>query len=237
MEAALEMERNGADIIDIGGESTRPGAAYVSLDEELERVVPAVEELRKRSGVVISVDTRKSAVAAAAVGAGADIINDISALEDDPETVVLAARENKYLILMHKQGRPDTMQINPSYEDTVSEIRDYLLSRAEAAMTAGVPRDRIILDPGIGFGKRQEDNLAILKNIDVFKETGFPLLIALSRKSFIGNILGNDPEERLAGTLAANLFSLVHGADIVRVHDVKETSDTLKIAKELTWIG
>ena len=218
-----KMIDEGAEIIDIGGESSRPGAKYIEAEEEADRIVPVIEAVRGFTDTAISIDTRKSSVAAAALDAGADIINDISALKDDPALGMLAAERDVPVILMHKRGDPENMQINPQYTDAVQEIIDELELCVKRARSFGISRERIILDPGIGFGKRLKDNLAILGSLPRFREMGFQLLIGLSRKSFIGTVTGAEPEDRLAGTLAANMYSVMGGAGILRVHDVKET--------------
>ncbi|MEM5948786.1 dihydropteroate synthase [Spirochaetia bacterium 38H-sp] len=226
-ERALAMVEQGADIIDVGGESTRPGSDYVRMDEELERVVPVVEEIRKRSDVPISVDTRKAEVARAALDAGADVINDVSALEDDEALAALVAQRGVPVVLMHKKGTPKDMQNNPYYDNAVAQVLFYLLKRAEYAVSCGIDRSKIIIDPGFGFGKRVEDNIALLRNADVFVKSGYPVLIGLSRKSFIGFTVGRDVEDRLAGTLACHYHAADCGVAILRVHDVAETRDLL----------
>ncbi len=229
-ETAVSMEAEGAAIVDVGGESTRPGAEPVGEDEELERVVPAVEAIRSRSGVPLSVDTRRASVARAALDAGADIVNDVSALAD-PAMAALAAERRVPVVLMHMKGEPRTMQAAPSYEDCVGEVVDFLLTAADRAMAAGVARSAVILDPGIGFGKRFEDNLALLDPRDgaVFRlaRAGWPVLVGLSRKSMIGSLTGRTVEERLAGSLGAACAAYLAGACILRVHDVAETVDAL----------
>ncbi len=230
---ALAMVSQGADCIDIGGESSRPGSSYVSLEEELDRVIPLVEGIRARSDVPISVDTRKARVMELAFAAGADILNDISALRDDPDMPALAARLGVPVILMHMRGDPLTMQESPSYGDVVREVRDWLLERALFALSAGVRADRIILDPGIGFGKRHEDNCALVAGLAEIAGGGYPVLMALSRKKSIGIMTGRDAESRLAGTLAANQLAVMSGATYVRVHDVAETRDMLKVVQEM----
>jgi dihydropteroate synthase len=236
--AALAMEKAGAGVIDLGGESTRPGAAYVSEAEELERVIPVIAGIRKVSGIPLSVDTRKAAVAEAALEAGCSIINDISAGEDDPRIINLAARTGAYLVLMHKQGAPETMQNDPRYQDVVTEVGQYLERAADRAVVGGVARSRIIVDPGLGFGKRFEDNIALLSHLPRLRLSGIPLLVGLSRKSFIGKILDDRPVEgRLAGTLAATFFAIMRGADILRVHDVQETVDLVRVGEALSWNG
>ncbi|HDJ30126.1 MAG TPA: dihydropteroate synthase [Candidatus Acetothermia bacterium] len=230
---ALEMIRDGADIVDVGGESSRPGAAPVPGEVELSRVVPVITGIRESSDVLISVDTTKSRVARAALAAGADIVNDISALRFDPEMGPLIAEADACVVLMHMQGTPRTMQENPTYSDPVEEIKEFFSARMEAAVRAGIPEERIILDPGIGFGKRLEHNLAILRGIGSFLELGAPVLIGLSRKSFLGELLGLPPAERLVGTVAANAVAVRNGADIIRVHDVKEGRQTADVARRL----
>ena len=236
-DSALGLVAEGADVIDIGGESTRPGAAYVSEDEELARVIPLVRAIRKRSPVPISIDTRKSRVLEAALAEGADILNDVSALADDPAMAGLAARSRVPVILMHKRGTPESMQANPEYANPVREVRDELLSRARFALEAGIAKDRIILDPGIGFGKRYEDNLALIAGLAEIVECGYPVLMALSRKSCIGTMTGRDVADRLSGTLAANLLAVERGAFMLRVHDVAETRDMLRVLQEIQNSG
>jgi dihydropteroate synthase len=228
-EMALKAAEDGASIIDFGGESTRPGAEYVDEEEELRRVIPVIEFFRRSSSLPVSVDTRKAAVATAALDAGADIINDISALEDDPLMLSLCAERGAPVILMHKKGVPADMQNAPSYGDVVAETDAYLRSRTEAAVRGGIPKDRIILDPGIGFGKRLEDNLALVNRLAEIGGNDYPVLMALSRKSFIGEITGREACGRLAGTIAANAAAVMRGADIIRVHDVKEGVDLVKM--------
>lgn len=236
-DVALGLVAEGADVIDIGGESTRPGAAYVGEEEELERVIPLVRAIRKRSPVPISVDTRKARVLEAALDEGADILNDVSALADDPAMAGLAARAGIPVILMHKRGNPESMQENPEYGDPVREVRDELLSRVRFALEAGIAKDRIILDPGIGFGKRYEDNRALIAGLAKIVECGYPVLMALSRKSCIGTMTGRDVADRLSGTLAANLLAVERGAFMLRVHDVAETRDTLRVLQEIQNSG
>ena len=217
------MAEEGADIIDIGGESTRPGSDPVSLEEELSRVLPVIESLVKQIDIPISIDTYKANVARQALDAGAQMINDISALRYDPEMKEIAARYNVPLVLMHIQGTPKNMQQNPTYEDVIGEITDYLKESIQIAVEAGVEREKIIIDPGIGFGKRLEDNLNILKNLKKFSILKCPVLIGCSRKFFIGKILNLPAEERLEGSLAALAVAVMNGASLVRVHDVKES--------------
>jgi dihydropteroate synthase len=225
-EAALAMEAEGAAIVDVGGESTRPGSEAVDADEELERVLPAIEAIRARSPVAISVDTRKAAVAAAAVAAGADIVNDVSAL-GDPAMAEAVARSGAALILMHMKGEPKTMQESPSYADCAAEVAAYLERASRLALGAGVARDSIVLDPGIGFGKRPEDNLDLIARLGLVAELGFPVLVGLSRKSFVGAVTGRGVEGRLAGSLGAACAAYAAGARIFRAHDVAATVDAL----------
>lgn len=234
---ALAFQADGADIIDIGGESTRPGSAYVTEEEELARVIPLIKAIRKRSDVPISVDTRKARVLEAALAEGADMLNDVSALADDPAMATLAARARIPVILMHKRGSPGDMQENPFYEDPVREVIAELLSRARFAEASGIARDRIILDPGIGFGKRHSDNVALIAGLAEIAATGYPVLMALSRKSLIGEMTSRAIEDRLAGTLAANLIAVQRGAFMLRVHDVRETCDALRVLKEIETRG
>jgi len=281
VDRALAAEADGADIIDFGGESSRPGAEYTSEAEELARLLPVITAFRKRSSLAVSVDTRKSAVAAAVLDAGADIINDISALDDDPLMAELCARRRAAVVLMHKRGIPRTMQEAPAYGDVVAEVAAYLAGAAQRAEAAGISREQIIIDPGIGFGKQLEDNLEILRRMDCFtrlatsagrygaaprmggserpaqrgwseggvpppsikidlhsepqagiaetRGNDYPVLIGLSRKVFIGAVTGRGAEERLAGTIAANAAAIMGGAAIIRVHDVKEHADLVKM--------
>ena len=227
VDGAAGMIEAGAGILDVGGESTRPGAAYVGLDEELERVVPVVEALRRRWDIPVSVDTRKAGVAKAAVLAGADIVNDISALVDDPDMASYCATAGLPLILMHKKGIPSTMQNQPYYDDCLLEVRAFLLEAVDRATAAGIRRELIILDPGIGFGKRFEDNITLLSRLDELAACGYPVLVGLSRKAFIGVITGRPADGRLAGSLGAACAARIKGACIFRVHDVAETRDAL----------
>lgn len=231
---ALSLVEDGCDILDVGAESTRPGADYVDEAEEIARLVPLVSGIRRRSAVPISVDTRKAAVMKAAFDAGADILNDVSALEDDAAMADFAASADIPVVLMHKRGVPKTMQVSPAgYGNAPEEVLRYLRSRADFAVRHGIKKGKIILDPGIGFGKQYEDNRAIIKRTAVFAESGYPVLVGLSRKSCIGEMTGRGVADRLAGTLAAGMFSVMRGASILRVHDVKETRDMLAVLQEL----
>jgi len=231
----VAMVASGADIIDIGGESTRPGAQPVTEAEELERVLPVVRGLRRAVAVPISIDTYKSNIARAALDAGADIVNDISALRFDPAMISLVARERVPLVLMHMQGTPQTMQVEPRYDDVTREVRDFLAAQLYEAMEAGVAPEAIILDPGIGFGKTIEHNLQLLRGLPVLAALGQPLLVGVSRKAFIGKILGLEPTGRLEGSLAAAVAAALSGADIVRVHDVAETCKAVRVADAIRF--
>ena len=229
-----QMVEEGADIVDIGGESSRPGAEPVPLDEELRRVLPVVEAVAERfPELPISVDTYKAKVANEALARGACMVNDISALRFDPAMPEVVSRHRPFVVLMHMKGTPKDMQESPFYEDTVAEIENFLKERVEFALNhCGLPKERVVVDPGIGFGKRLEDNLLILKYLDVFTRIA-PVLVGPSRKSFIGMILDLPPEERLEGTLATVALSVYKGARIVRVHDVREAKRAALVAWEI----
>ncbi len=242
LRTARRMIDEGADILDIGGESTRPGSAYIDAEEEKKRVLPVIRGIREMSGISVSVDTRKADVAEAALDEGADIINDISALEDDEAMAPLAAERKVPVILMHKKGNPLTMQKGPFYDDPLREIAEYLKRRAETAVSGGIDAKRIIIDPGIGFGKRLEDNLALVRSIDILAALGYPLLIGASRKSFIGTLLGGpgaplSADERLVGTVAVHMWAFLKGAAIIRVHDVRPHAEMRKIFNALRGVG
>ena len=228
-ENALRLIDEGADILDIGGESTRPGSDYVPAEEEIKRVVPVIEAVRKHSDIPISVDTRKFSVMKAAFEAGADILNDISALEDDENLAPFCAKENLPVILMHKRGIPTNMQSNTSYSDIFSEVENYLKSRVDFALKAGIKDDKIWLDPGVGFGKDVKGNFELIRRAGSLLGGKYPVLMALSRKSCIGAVTGREVHERLSGTLTADVLSVLHGASMIRVHDVKDAVDSLKI--------
>jgi len=219
----IRMAEEGADIIDVGGESARPGSEPITIEEELSRVIPVIETLSKETDVPISIDTYKSQVTKKALDAGAEMINDISALRFDPQMKKIGAEYKVPIVLMHIKGTPKNMQENPYYDDVIEEITKYLKESIQMGEDAGVQRENIIIDPGIGFGKRLEDNLNILKNLKKFSILGCPILVGPSRKSFIGKILGLPVEERLEGSLASLAVSIMNGANIVRVHDVKES--------------
>ncbi len=227
----LKLAAEGADILDVGGESTRPGAEPVSEADEIARVVPAIEQLRAGCATEISIDTMKPGVARAAMAAGATIWNDVTALKGDASSARVAAELACGVILMHMQGEPRTMQADPRYDDVVQEVGDELVARAEAAMAAGVAREKIWLDPGIGFGKTLAHNLALLKHLDALAARGFPVVLGVSRKRFLKAI---DPkavsaDDRLGGSLAAALWGASLGAHVLRVHDVRETAQALAV--------
>lgn len=225
---ALELVAQGAHILDIGGESTRPGASPVSLEHELERVIPVIEQLAKTANVPLSIDTYKPEVMRAAIAAGADIVNDVRALQE-PDALKIVAASNAGVCLMHMQGTPQTMQLDPQYQDVVVEVRDFLNERLRLAIDAGISADRILLDPGFGFGKRTAHNLTLLQQLKEIAVLGRPLLVGLSRKSVLGKLVGGDVNERLHAGLAASVISVMKGANIVRVHDVKATVDALSV--------
>ena len=233
----LKMVEEGADFIDIGGESTRPGSKPLELDEELRRVIPVIESLSKEVDVPLSIDTYKSAVAKRAVEAGAQLINDISGLHFDPDLAKVAAKEDVPLVLMHIRGNPETMQKDIHYESLFSEIIQYLKESIQRAESAGVDPEQIVIDPGIGFGKTVEDNLFILKNLQEFKILGKPLLLGSSRKSFIGKILNADVTERLEGTLSSIVVGVLNGAHIIRCHDILQAKRAIAVADAIRLVG
>ncbi|MEC4684582.1 MAG: dihydropteroate synthase [Nitrospirota bacterium] len=231
IERALRMEAEGADIIDIGGESTRPGSEPVSLEQELRRTVPVIEAIAGRLRIPVSIDTYKSEVARRAIEAGAAMVNDISGLRFDPEMAPTLSQYDVALVLMHIKGTPRNMQKNPVYTDLFPEITDYLKEGINIATECGIAKERIVIDPGIGFGKTLEHNLQIINNLDRLSPLCRPVLIGASRKSFIGRILNNAPaSERLEGTASAVAISVMKGANIVRVHDVREMARVVKVA-------
>jgi dihydropteroate synthase len=233
LECAQRMTEDGADIIDVGGESTRPGSDPISVDEELDRVVPVIEKLHAGCDVVLSVDTTKAAVAREALARGASMVNDTRALQADSDMGAVAAKAGAFIILMHMQGTPRTMQQAPHYDDVVAEVLAALESSVDSAVRCGIPRERIFIDPGIGFGKRLEHNLALLRNTERFAATGLPVVVGVSRKSFLGDLLGLPASERLEGTLAAEAIAVALGADVLRVHDVKEGRRAADVARRL----
>ena len=230
LEQARAMVVAGAAIIDVGGESTRPGAAPVSLQEELDRVLPVIEALRRELDVLVSVDTMKAEVMRQAVTAGAGMINDVHALQA-PGAVAAAARSGAAVCLMHMQGQPQTMQAEPQYADVVTEVRTFLKGRADTCIAAGIAADRIVLDPGFGFGKSLAHNVALLAQMQRLTQLGYPLLAGLSRKSMLAKMIGRPVDDRLAGSLALATIAVLHGARIVRCHDVAETRDAVQVAE------
>ncbi|MDF7807132.1 dihydropteroate synthase [Pontiellaceae bacterium B12219] len=234
VDRALQMIEEGADIIDIGGESTRPGSDPVTVADEIKRTVPIIGKLRAQTDIPISIDTMKAETAFQALEAGADIINDVSAFEADPRMVEVAAQSKAGVVLMHMKGSPKTMQDDPRYGNAVEEISRYLMQRLAFAIENGVDRNRLVIDPGIGFGKSDAHNLELLRGIPIFGNAA-PVLIGASRKSLIGRILKREnPAERLAGSLAVAGWSVLHGAHILRVHDVIDTCDVCRIMDTLS---
>jgi dihydropteroate synthase len=229
----LALAAEGADLLDVGGESTRPGASYVEEAVELDRVVPVVEGLAAATGVPVSIDTRKAAVARAALAAGATVVNDVSAGRDDPDLLGVAAEGGAAVVLMHMQGTPATMQDDPGYHDVLAEVEVFLRERCAAAEAAGVARDALVVDPGIGFGKRDEHNYALLGGLARLTRLGHPVLVGTSRKGFIGRALDLPVEERLEGTAAAVVWAVERGARIVRVHDVAPMVRTVRMTETL----
>ncbi len=230
IEHGMKLARDGADIIDIGGESTRPGSDPVPLEEEIRRVIPVIEALARELDVPISIDTCKAEVASRALDAGASMVNDVSALRFDPDMVRVVAERRVPVVLMHMKGTPKDMQLDPRYEDLISEILEFLEERVHFAESNGVPPEAIIVDPGIGFGKTVEHNLSIIKHLRRFKSLGKPVLLGTSRKSFIGKVLNVGVEEREEGTAATVVAGILNGADIVRVHDVAKILPAVRMA-------
>jgi dihydropteroate synthase len=230
---AREMVLDGADIIDIGGESTRPGAAPVEEEEEMERVLPVIEKLAATTEVLISVDTYKSTVAREALKAGAHIVNDVSGLRFSKDMAEVASHFGAAVIIMHMKGTPREMQKNPQYYSLPDEILDQLSGGVNRGKRGGIRKESILVDPGIGFGKRYEDNIYILKNLEEFRSAGYPVVVGVSRKAFIGQATGKNVHDRISGTAAAVSVSIYNGADVVRVHDVKEIRDTVLVAWEI----
>lgn len=225
---ALALQDQGANILDIGAESTRPGSRPITLQEERKRLIPALKKIIPALSIPVSVDTTKAAIAAEALALGARIVNDTSALAD-PDMARVTAKAKASIILMHRKGTSRTMQRKPSYRRCIAEIQSYLEERIRVARDAGIPKDRILIDPGIGFGKTLEHNLEILKNIPAFRALGCRVVVGVSRKSFLAALLGAPPEERMAGSLAAGIAAALGGAEILRVHDVRETAHALKV--------
>jgi len=233
MERALQMIAEGADLIDIGGESTRPGAPYVGEDEEIRRIRPIFEVLGKHTNIPLSIDTRKAAVAQVALDLGAVMVNDVSALQDDPRMAQLVQESNAGVVLMHRKGHSATMQKAPHYDDVVGEIKAFLAERISMAQAIGIPADHIIVDPGIGFGKSLNHNLKILANIGEFLQLGQPVLIGVSRKAFLGELTGRPVGEREMGNAAALATAVWQGAHILRVHDVRAMNEAIRVAQAL----
>jgi dihydropteroate synthase len=229
VEHGKQLIADGAAILDVGGESTRPGAEPVSAEEELRRVEPVVAGLAG-SGAEVSIDTSKAAVAAAALDAGAAIVNDVTALRGDPEMAALCAERGPIVVLMHMLGTPRTMQDEPRYGDVVDEVKAFLAERLRAALAAGIAEERIWLDPGIGFGKTAAHNFELLRRLAELRELGRPLVVGTSRKSFIGGADGSPPDERIGGTIASSVLAAAEGADVLRVHDVAEVRQALTVA-------
>ncbi|MDH3536674.1 MAG: dihydropteroate synthase [Gammaproteobacteria bacterium] len=235
-ERAMKLIAEGADILDVGGESTRPGSQPVSLDEELSRVIPLIQAVRQVSAIPISIDTSKPPVMQSAVAAGADIINSIWALRLD-DALRVVAELGVPVCLMHMQGTPESMQQNPHYENVVAEVRDFLAARIDAAVDAGIALENIIVDPGFGFGKTITHNLQLLNSLAEFRSLGVPVLAGLSRKKMIGRILHKPADQRLYGSLSLAVMAAMLGADILRVHDVAETADAIAMVKALGEVG
>ncbi|MCU0285184.1 MAG: dihydropteroate synthase [Acidobacteria bacterium] len=235
LKQAEQMIKEGAAIIDVGGESTRPGAQTVSTEQEIDRILPVIETIKKDFEVLVSVDTYKAPVARAAImEGGADIINDISALDFDETMAETAATLDVPVILMHIKGTPENMQKNPFYSDLIKELKQYFANRIDYAFSKCIKKEKLIIDPGIGFGKRVEDNIEIIKRLKEFKEFELPILIGISRKSFLGKIAGEEnPKEREIETVTAGLISILNGADIIRVHNVKNAVKSIKTLKKL----
>lgn len=237
LELALKHIEEGADLIDIGAESTRPGAEYISAEEEIRRLIPVIEGIRKVSDIPVSIDTRKASVMKAAFEAGADILNDVSALEDDEDLADFCASVEIPVILMHKRGIPVIMQNDVEYSNIFSEVSSYLEERASYAMQKGISRDKIIVDPGIGFGKDLKGNMILISKAGKLCGRKFPVLMALSRKSCIGEITGEPVEGRLTGTVSADIFSALSGCFMIRVHDVKAHVEALNVMREILNAG
>ena len=235
LDHALRMIEEGATFIDIGGESTRPGAPDVSLQEELDRTIPVIEAVAKNTACVISIDTSKAEVMREAVKAGAGLINDVRALQE-PGALQVAAEAQVPVCLMHMQGQPRTMQQSPEYDDVVNDVGQFLLARTKVCEEAGIAKDKILFDPGYGFGKSLEHNYTLVKHLPSLMKLGYPVLVGMSRKSMIGNLLNRKVDERLAGSISLATIVAQMGAQIIRVHDVKETADAVNIVKMLNSV-
>lgn len=238
IEHAIDMARAGADMIDLGGVSTRPGAADVSIDEELSRVIPVLEGLSEAVKIPISIDTRRAKVAEETIKRGASIVNDVSGLRHDPAMASIVARHGATVIIMHMKGEPQDMQLNPTYDNLIEELLTFFRESINMTKDAGIQEKKIIIDPGIGFGKTVEHNLEILNRLDEFKILGRPICIGTSRKSFIGKILDvSEPRDRLIGTLATSVIAVMKGANILRVHDVRETVQAARMTDSILRAG
>lgn len=236
VEHARELIREGADILDIGGESTRPGAEPVPVEEELRRVLPVIRAIRAESSVLISIDTFKAQVAEAAIEAGADIINDVSGLVHDPRMIDVARSTQAGIVLMHMKGEPRTMQMNPVYGDVVGEVQQFFLQQIERLAAVGIDPRRVVLDPGIGFGKALDHNLALLRSLPDLRVNGRPVLLGVSRKSMIGKLIGSDcMEDRAWPTVALTSYAREHGASVVRVHEVKANADAMRMKEAILF--
>ena len=233
LQKAEKMIREGADFLDLGAESSRPGSKPISEQEEIDKLIPVISSLVKITDIPISVDTYKPIVAKETLQAGAKIINDITGLQKTPEMADVISKFDAGVILMHMKGSPITMQKNPSYKNVIQEVKEFLEQSVKISKEAGIFSDQIAIDPGIGFGKKQKHNLEILSKLEKFIELGKPILIGVSRKSFIGNILNLPPERRLEGSLAASVIGITKGASILRTHDVKETRNAIKVAEAI----
>jgi dihydropteroate synthase len=233
IDRGLEMVEQGADILDVGGESTRPGALDVSISDELQRVIPVITALRGQTDALISVDTRKAEVARQALEAGADILNDVTACSGDEQMAEVCRNFQAGIVLMHMRGEPGTMQDNPTYANVVREVAGYLKDRMSSLADQGIAATQCVLDPGIGFGKTLEHNLALLKGLSVLRELGRPVLVGLSRKRFLGDLTGLDVKHRMVPSIAAMVTSILKGAHIVRVHDVAESAQAAKVVDAL----
>jgi dihydropteroate synthase len=236
VERALQMAGEGADIIDIGGESSRPGSDRVGVNEELRRVIPVIEALADRLTVPMSIDTQRGVVARAALVAGCRMVNDISGCRD-PEMISLVEEFGAPIVIMHMKGEPRTMQVDPTYQDVTEDVRAFLAERVDLLKRHGIEDDRIVIDPGIGFGKRFRDNLELLRSVERLRDLGYPVLVGASRKSFLGELLDAPPEGRLSGSLAVAAWCHRAGIDMVRVHDVKETVELFRVLDAIEHPG
>jgi len=236
LDRIFELIEEGASFIDIGGESSRPQSLPVTVDEELKRILPVLKAIKGKLSIPISVDTYKSQVASVALEEGADIINDISALRFDPELPEIVAKHGAGVVLMHMQGTPRNMQDDPRYENVVEEIIDFLEDRIQFALSTGIPKESIMIDPGIGFGKRLRHNLEILKDLERFKSLNVPVLVGPSRKTFIGEITGKTPEERIFGTAGVVAYCAMKGANVIRIHDVSQMKDVVDLVQAINKV-